>query len=615
MARRKRKTVQNDSDSDWYKPPRKDKRRATKVARGTSPNSAYKLRSASQVNPPERYRGDDAPDATQPAFSHELAGSTAEYGISIDDDDNGYNVDSTTLAMEDINLGREAGSHPNKQDNDVTFQQEDGESSAGPTIAHLRRKTPNEDTLGYLYTADPNIVDNTKFHPPSDQYSYHDEHNPDFSLEVDDEATNDEQFELERRKVAYVDWSSLSDGVKFAVIHDLVQDYGFTGATQVLSLSVDEIISFKKLYRAEKAKRDAFAARVADEIHDATKRAPNQSARPFPRDDSSNAPPRPALQLVTDSLGRKEVQTGRRFLKFMGLNKYADTFNKWYGSSKKFHEMPEVLDIDLDFAEESHYRYPGFDINFPSAETEPVLHNENVQRSRSPLTVPPSPGMPDPMAAVHWPPIIDKDVNPDGMELAKRAFRNIRDPLNPSEGPENMHGPQRDWDAPGLGLGLVVFDPEERIRLQTAEELRLKMNPGGVAINGNDEERAFNMDTAGFRLATVEDLAPPLEFANDPNDFVPYDSDAAALYIAEDWPAVAFEKVVESDFLHDFTFDPPVPNSGNAIEQPDGPARGAADAANIAPQAQAASDLMPRSPAPTADHTEHPFQPARSAPA
>lgn len=372
-----------------------------------------------------------------------------------------------------------------------------------------------------------------------------------------------------------------------------MQDYGFTGTTQVLSLSVDEIISFKKLYRAEKAKWDAFEARIAGEIQDATTRAPNQCARPFPRADP-NAPPAPALHLVTDSLSAEEVEMGRRFLKFMGMDKYANTFNKWYGSNDKFYEMPEVLNLDLDFLEESSYRYPGFDIKFPPYQVELDPRNENIQGSDSPLRYPPSPGMPDPMAGVHWPPIIDENFNPEDMELANRAFREIRDPLNPSEGPENRHGPQRDWDAPGLGLGLVVFDPEECTRLQAAEELRLKLNPGGVGPNGNGEERAFNMETAGYRLATVEDLAPPVEnstgfqFADDPEDFIPYVDDPAVLYNHNEWPAELFEEVVESDFLNDFALDPPVPNNGNgdATEQHDGRDTGdAANAANNVPQA------------------------------
>lgn len=433
-----------------------------------------------------------------------------------------------------------------------------------------------------------------------------------------------------------------------------MQDYGFTGTTQVLNLSVDEIISFKKLYRREKAKWDAFEARIAGEVQDATARTRNQCARPLPRADP-NAPPAPEFRLVTDSLGKEEVEKGRRFLKFLGMDKYANVFNKWYGSNDRFYEMPEVLDLYLDFLEDSTYRYPGFDINFPPTKVEPESQDEeNNQGSHSPLRCPPSPGMPDPIAGVHWPPIIDESFNPEAMDFAKRAFRGIRDPLNPSEGPENRHGPKRDWDAPGLGLGLVIFDAEERIRLQTAEELRRKMNPGGVAINGNEEERAFNMSTAGYRLATVEDLAPPVkgntgfQIRSDPSDSVPHD-DPAVLYNQDEWPSELFEEVMESDFLTDFAFDPPVPNNGNgngdAAEKHDGrDAEDTANAANNAPQSpvtlgksaspqcmqqipgfwkqklthigfMSRSGLMSLDPAPIADHDEQTFEPGLFVPA
>lgn len=359
------------------------------------------------------------------------------------------------------------------------------------------------------------------------------------------------------------------------MIYDLVQDYGFTGTTQILSLSIAEVISFRKLYRAEKVKWDAFEARIEGEVRDATQRAPNQCARPFPRV-SPNGPAAPVLHLVTDSLSKEEVAKGCRFLKFMGMNKHAHAFNKWYGSGDKFYEMPEVLNLDLDFLEETSYRYPGFDIKFPQTGVEQEQHNdEDAQRARSPLRCPPSPGMPNPMESVHWPPIIDENYNPDALELAKRAFRGICNPLDPSEGPENRHGPMRDWNAPGLGLGLVIFDPEEKIRVEAAEELRREMNPGGVIINGNADEQGRNLATAGYRLAAVDDLAPPVEgttslkFANDPSDFVPYD-DPAVLYNSKDFPDELLEEVIESDFLYGFDSDPPVPN-GTSGEQQGGP--------------------------------------------
>jgi hypothetical protein len=129
---------------------------------------------------------------------------------------------------------------------------------------------------------------------------------------------------------------------------------------------------------------------------------------------------------------------------------------------------------------------------------------------------------------------------------------------------------------------------------------------------------------------------------------VPHD-DPAVLYNQDEWPSELFEEVMESDFLTDFAFDPPVPNNGNgngdAAGKHDGRDAGdTANAANNAPQSpvtlgksasprcmqqvpgfwkqklthigfMSRSGLMSLDPAPIADHDEQTFEPGLFVPA
>ncbi|KUI57508.1 hypothetical protein VP1G_04805 [Cytospora mali] len=469
-------------------------------------------------------------------------------------------------------------------EDDASFQptEQSGEFPSGPTVAHLRRTSPRQDPLQELYIPNSIMFDIAMFHIASDQYSFDDEYSTEVALDDFDEDTNDEQHNFERRKAAYVDWASLSDGVKWAVVYDLTQDMGFTAATRALCLSTDEIISFRKLYRDEKAKWYAFHARMVGEIQDALEREPNESARPFPRA-GFNATLAPALHLVTDSLGKAEVEQGRRFLKFLALNKYANVFNKWYGSGSRFHAMPEVLDLNLDFLEQTHYRHPGFDINFQPEVKLEAQDQENDQHL--PMTYALSPGMPNSMDGVHWPPVADENYNPHAMDSARQAFKPaIKDQgLHYTQSvrpPPAGYTPLPDWNGPGLGLNLIVFDPAERARAEANEAFRRSMNPNGVIINGNEGGPiGTGIENAGYRWATRADLNQGPEgnlqftFAadpDDPDDFLPYDV-PEELYNAEDFPQELSEEVTDDDFLlYEYVSDPPVGyngHRGNADDQ------------------------------------------------
>ncbi|KUI63818.1 hypothetical protein VM1G_10527 [Cytospora mali] len=606
------------SDTDWsaalYKP---SDASGNEVAVSAPTSPASFLRNHSQLILLQRYRTDDSianpthssQAHSPPVFNQKFADLTPSKTLSPDHTGpppsemaherpfderklNKNNVAENYLDNEN-NLTNETnfGSGHNfskaidrDDEDDVSFQptKQNGEFSWGPAIAHLRRKSPKQDPLKDVYTPNSVFFDHTKFHIASDQYFPSDEHSTEVALDDFDEDTNDEQHNFERCKAAYVDWASLSDGVKWAVLYDLTQDMGFTAATRALCLSTDEIISFRKLYRDEKANWYAFHTRMEGEIQDALNRQPNESTRPFPRADF-NATPAPAFHLVTDSLGKAEVVQGRRFLKFLGLDQYANIFNKWYGSGSKFHAMPEVLDLNLDFLEQTHYRYSGFDINFQSGVKLEAQDQENDQHL--PMTHPLSPGMPNSMDGVHWPPIANANCNPYAMDSARQAFK-------PATKDKDLHNTQSvrpppagypplpDWNGPGLGLNLMVFDPAERARAEVNELFRHSMNPNGVIINGNEDELiGTGIENAGYRWATRADLNQGPEgnlkfmFAtdpNDPDDFLPYDV-SEELCNAEDFPQELSEEVTDKDFLlYEYVSDPPVGYNGpcgNADDQ------------------------------------------------
>lgn len=217
MAPRKKKTVPKSgheasepSGDETYKAPR------ARAPRASSPAPAYRLRDHTQLKRPERYRG-DAPEPTrplwvhpQPAFNHELARFIPWNTLPPDHQgpipsEMAYQEYAAEREREREQENNPDSVHAN-QGSDVVFRpfQKDGEPSTGPTVAHLSRKFPPQDPLRAVYTADPSIVDNTKFHPPSDQYSYRDEYNPEYDLDAPEEDIAKEQKELERRKAAYV---------------------------------------------------------------------------------------------------------------------------------------------------------------------------------------------------------------------------------------------------------------------------------------------------------------------------------------------------------------------------------------------------------------------------
>ncbi|KAK7748639.1 hypothetical protein SLS53_000660 [Cytospora paraplurivora] len=575
--------AQYDGDSESsYKEHIKRKSPPPKTSTSSTPR--YSLRDTSDQKRPSRYRkmdpSNDPNGFTQPRppFNEELAKLVPWKTVPLDHP----GPLPSEVAYEQLLAKRERKkNNPSDGKDEVPFkpfQEVQNGESPGPCVAHLSRRTLEKDPLRL---DDPSIFDNTKFRPPSDEWNFRDQCNPEIPLDEFGDDDDQEMLELERRKAYYVDWTQLQNGVRWAVIHDLTQDYGFSGTIQLLSLTVDEVISFKTLYRSEKAKWDAYQARIAGEVQDAIKRAPNECTRPFPRAGPNAPPPAHAFEPVTSSLSKDEIKKGYRYLRFMGLNKYAANFDKWYGSGGAFFEIPEVLDLNLDFENPVYYRYPA--LPQPSGGT---LHQaaDIEQVVEQPFAgAPRSPGMPNPAHGVHWPPLIDYNYNPDAMDLASQAFRL---PVDSNEASASQDARDGDYPLPDTKYAdfvPVIFDPIDRIRAEVDEEFRRKMNPDRVIINGNaKEELGSGLEQAGYRYMTEADVLPMFEdeagflYAPDDKDFVPH-FDLNVRNKDNDWSAKMFSEVMEENFLTDFALDVPTSNSNEVATNnaPQVPAVGA----------------------------------------
>lgn len=205
----KRQPVYDSDSEDSYAP--SDKAPSPPLNTPASRPQSYNLRDSSQIKRPGRYRVDDPiGPLTHPLFIHERPPFNEDLARLIPW--NTVPLDhpgplSSDMAYERLLAERERKKNEPPRAADAPpdvefrpFQHVLDGSQKRPCVAHLSRKEPREDPIGYLYTADESIVDNTKFHPPSDKWSYRDEYEAMFSLDDDDE--DESQRELERR--AYV---------------------------------------------------------------------------------------------------------------------------------------------------------------------------------------------------------------------------------------------------------------------------------------------------------------------------------------------------------------------------------------------------------------------------
>ncbi|KAK7743045.1 hypothetical protein SLS63_000614 [Diaporthe eres] len=64
---------------------------------------------------------------------------------------------------------------------------------------------------------------------------------------------------------------------------------------------------------------------------------------------SAPVPWPPAVELITDSFSREDIGSGRSFLKFAGLQEYADGFGEWFGRGTTFREIPGIFDENNEF--------------------------------------------------------------------------------------------------------------------------------------------------------------------------------------------------------------------------------------------------------------------------
>ena len=211
MASSKDGQWEHDSDGsqESYEPSNRDKTPAPSAPDSRAPT--YHLRDSSQIKRPGRYRVDEPVGAlTRPAYTHPRPPFNKDLARLIPW--NTVPLDHPGPLSSDMAYERLLAERKRKKNNpdaadEISFRPFqhvlDGESPR-PCVTHLSRKAPPQDLLGYLYTEDESVIDNAKFHPLSDKWSYRDEYDPEFSLDDFDEGQDESQRELERRKAAYV---------------------------------------------------------------------------------------------------------------------------------------------------------------------------------------------------------------------------------------------------------------------------------------------------------------------------------------------------------------------------------------------------------------------------
>ncbi|KAL2158915.1 hypothetical protein VTH06DRAFT_2945, partial [Thermothelomyces fergusii] len=119
-------------------------------------------------------------------------------------------------------------------------------------------------------------------------------------------------------------WSDLSDGIKYAIVHDMTQTAPLSQAVQELDLGHAEVASLLRLIAEENKKKKKFAQLLLQ------------------HGDNAGIPPAEELAPlcpITEGITADEVRHGRVFLRFLGLDGVAAGLGFWQGTGADFHEV------------------------------------------------------------------------------------------------------------------------------------------------------------------------------------------------------------------------------------------------------------------------------------
>ncbi|KAL2148507.1 hypothetical protein VTH82DRAFT_2061 [Thermothelomyces myriococcoides] len=119
-------------------------------------------------------------------------------------------------------------------------------------------------------------------------------------------------------------WSDLSDGIKYAIVHDMTQTTPLSQAVQTLNLGHVEVASLLRLISEENRKKRKFTELLLKH---------GNSARIPPTEELA------ALCPITEGISADEVRHGRAFLKFLGLDGVAVGLGFWEGTRADFHDV------------------------------------------------------------------------------------------------------------------------------------------------------------------------------------------------------------------------------------------------------------------------------------
>lgn len=170
-------------------------------------------------------------------------------------------------------------------------------------------------------------------------------------------------------------WSDLSDGMKYVILHEMTLRMSFTRASKHLRLSWGETCDVVEMVRQEMGKNKMYTEKLQEYDH-MMRDGPYLEYNRGWLDDFIKIPHPP---LLTDNITAREIKLARAFLNFLGLQDVAVKLGEYRGNTGEYYEIP------LNHYLEDGYRslIPHFNNGNREELLELVLQEKRERRTRT----------------------------------------------------------------------------------------------------------------------------------------------------------------------------------------------------------------------------------------
>ncbi|KAK1767972.1 hypothetical protein QBC33DRAFT_428096, partial [Phialemonium atrogriseum] len=131
-------------------------------------------------------------------------------------------------------------------------------------------------------------------------------------------------------------WSDLSDGMKYVILHEMTLRMSFTRASKHLRLSWGETFDVVEMVRQEMGKNKMYTEKLQEYDH-MMRDGPYLEYNRGWLDDFIKIPHPP---LLTDNITAREIKLARAFLNFLGLQDVAVKLGEYRGNTGEYYEIP-----------------------------------------------------------------------------------------------------------------------------------------------------------------------------------------------------------------------------------------------------------------------------------